>query len=122
MGGECLCQIYLSTMHEYFSKNPEIEKIKQNLEWEFWNIHIGEIDLHHQTIVKNAISEIILEYPFQSQKALQYFNEHHNIENVQSLFIEKVVSSKLIFSMIDPEIIRKSKLLTLYNKLRKLEN
>jgi len=63
MGGECLCQIYLSTMHEYFSKNPEIEKIKQNLEWEFWDIHIGEIDLHHQTIVKNAISEIILEYP-----------------------------------------------------------
>ena len=70
----------------------------------------------------SILSEIILEYPFQSQKALQYFNEHHNIENVQSLFIEKVVSSKLIFSMIDPEIIRKSKLLTLYNKLRKLEN
>lgn len=70
----------------------------------------------------SILSEIILEYPFQSQKALQYFNEHHNIENVQFLFIEKALSSKLIFSMIDPEILRKSRLLTLYNKLRKLEN
>jgi hypothetical protein len=69
----------------------------------------------------SILSKIILEYPFQSQKALQYFNEHHNIENVQSLFIEKVTSTKLIFSMIDPEILRKSRLLTFYNKLRKLE-
>jgi hypothetical protein len=68
------------------------------------------------------LTEIISDYSLQSQKALQYFNENHNIENVQSLFIEKVTSTKLIFSMIDPEILRKSKFLILYNKLRKLEN
>ncbi len=63
MGGECLCQIYLTTMYDYFSENPAIKKIKNKIDWQFWDIHIGEIDLHHQKIVKQAISEIILEYP-----------------------------------------------------------
>lgn len=63
MGGECLCQIYLSTMYDYFSENPAIKKIKDKIDWQFWDIHIGEIDLHHQKIIKKAISEIIIEYP-----------------------------------------------------------
>ena len=110
MGGECLCQIYLSTMHEYFSKNPAIEKIKRNIEWQFWDIHIGEIDLHHQTIVKNAISEIIINYPeftqdlfdgyLESKKAwdefwIQIFNSaiHSRRKNESRSFPQQLVLS-----------------------------
>jgi len=63
MGGECLCQIYLATMHYYFSKNPAITALKQQIAWKFWEIHIGEVDLHHQTIIRQAINNLITEQP-----------------------------------------------------------
>lgn len=63
MGGECLCQIYLSTMHEYFSQNLAIIAIQDQIAWKFWDIHIGEVDLHHQQIVRAAIDDLIVEQP-----------------------------------------------------------
>lgn len=63
MGGECLCQIYLSTMHHYFSKNSAILEMKDQVAWKFWDIHIGEVDLHHQTIVREAINEMVISNP-----------------------------------------------------------
>lgn len=63
MGGECLCQIYLATMHEYFSKNPVIVSIKDQVAWKFWDIHIGEIDLHHQKIIRSAINNLVMKQP-----------------------------------------------------------
>jgi hypothetical protein len=63
MGGECLCQIYLSTVHEYFSKNPEIIAMQDKIAWKFWDIHTGEVDLHHQTIVRAAIDDLLIAEP-----------------------------------------------------------
>lgn len=63
MGGECLCQIYLSTMYEYFSKNPAIIAIKDEIPWIFWEIHIGEEDLRHQEMMRDAIDELMLQQP-----------------------------------------------------------
>lgn len=63
MGGECLCHIYLSTMHEYFSQNQEIIKIQDHVAWKFWDIHIGEIDIHHQEIIREAINKLIMLQP-----------------------------------------------------------
>jgi hypothetical protein len=63
MGGECLCQIYLATMHEYFSKNPAILAMKDQIAWKFWDIHTGEVDLHHQQIVREAINDLIVSQP-----------------------------------------------------------
>jgi hypothetical protein len=63
MGGECLCQIYLSTMYDYFSKNPAITAIKDQIAWKFWDIHTGEADLHHQRIMRDAIDELVFQQP-----------------------------------------------------------
>jgi hypothetical protein len=63
MGGECLCQVYLATMHEYFSTNPVIVEIQDKIAWKFWDIHIGEVDLHHQEIVRSAINECMIAHP-----------------------------------------------------------
>ena len=63
MGGECLCQIYLSTMHEYFSQNSAIVAMKDSIAWKFWDIHTGEVDLHHQKIVRAAIDDLIVAEP-----------------------------------------------------------
>jgi hypothetical protein len=63
MGGECLCQIYLSTVHEYFSRNSAIIAMQDSIAWKFWDIHTGEVDLHHQTIVRAAIDDLIVSEP-----------------------------------------------------------
>ena len=63
MGGECLCQIYLSTMHSYFSQNIAIIAMQKKINWAFWDIHIGETDLHHQEIVRDAIDEMLISQP-----------------------------------------------------------
>jgi hypothetical protein len=63
MGGECLCHIYLNTMHEYFSQNQDIINMQAHITWKFWDIHIGEVDFHHQEIIRSAINELITLQP-----------------------------------------------------------
>ena len=68
------------------------------------------------------LSNFISDYSLYSYKSEEYFMQNHSIEKVSKLLIEKTQNSKLVFSMIDSSIIKKGKLLSLYNKLRKLNN
>lgn len=63
MGGECLCQVYLSAMHAHFSKNPAIEAMKDRLDWMFWDIHTGEVDITHRELLRAALMEAVDEDP-----------------------------------------------------------
>ncbi|MBO3461072.1 iron-containing redox enzyme family protein [Aetokthonos hydrillicola Thurmond2011] len=58
MGGECLCQIYLSTMYKNLIQNPYIQDNKANIDWEFWKFHVGEADIIHRQLVRQAINEM----------------------------------------------------------------
>lgn len=68
------------------------------------------------------VNGIISDYSLHARKAFEYYENNHSIEKVQELFIQKALNTKLSFSMIDPLVLKKSKLLRFYNKLRKLEN
>lgn len=68
------------------------------------------------------LSGIISNYSLHAIKAFEYFKSNHSIEKVSELFTYKVLNTKLSFSMIDPSFLKKSMLLSFYNKLRKLEN
>ncbi len=59
MGGECLCQIYLTAVYKSLLKNPFILEIKDIIDWTFWEIHTGEVDIEHRQKVRAAINEII---------------------------------------------------------------
>lgn len=63
MGAECLCQIYLTAAHKHLVKNPYIIANADKIDWLFWNIHIGEIDIHHGEMVREAIDQMIVEDP-----------------------------------------------------------
>ena len=67
------------------------------------------------------INEILSDYALHSNKSLEYFRSNHSIENVSDMLIKKVLNSKLIFSMINPSVLKKSIALRLYNKIRKLK-
>lgn len=58
MGGECLCQIYLTNMYKNLIKNPYIKDNKKIIDWEFWNIHVGDTDVTHRKLVRQGINEI----------------------------------------------------------------
>lgn len=66
------------------------------------------------------INDIIENYNYHSKKSLDYFNSNHSIETISQLLLQKAHDSKLIFSMIDPLILKKGLLLNAYNKMRKL--
>lgn len=63
LGGECLCQLYLEAMHVHFSKNPEIVAIADRVDWRFWDIHAGEVDITHRLRLRAAIDEEIARSP-----------------------------------------------------------
>jgi hypothetical protein len=63
LGGECLCQLYLSAMHSHFSRNPAIQTMAADIDWRFWEIHIGEIDISHRLRLRAAIDEEMARFP-----------------------------------------------------------
>ena len=85
------------------------------------NITSKDYKIGNDTLFE-IVNEIILDYPLHALKAFEYYQNNHSIEKVQEVFINKALNTKLAFSMIDPSILKKSKLLRFYNKLRKLEN
>jgi len=60
MGGECVCQIYLSRFYEHIVKNPYIQARKSSIDWRFWDLHIGEHDIDHRVRTRQLINDEIV--------------------------------------------------------------
>jgi len=63
MGGECLCQTYLSVLFEYLRVHPYMLEHHDDIDWEFWTIHTGEQDIIHGELTRQAIDDYIHEEP-----------------------------------------------------------
>nr|WP_255699076.1 iron-containing redox enzyme family protein [Luteimonas sp. Y-2-2-4F] len=61
MGGECLCQTYLSVMFEHMRENPYMRRHEDRIDWAFWTIHTGEEDIVHGELTRAAIDDYIRE-------------------------------------------------------------
>jgi len=61
MGGECLCQTYLSVMFEHMRAHPYMREHADRIDWEFWTIHTGEEDIIHGELTRRAIDDYIRE-------------------------------------------------------------
>ena len=58
-------------MYENFSQNASIKQIKDKIAWKFWDIHIGEEDIHHQKIVRDAINNILVTHPLLKDELIE---------------------------------------------------
>jgi hypothetical protein len=65
MGGECVCHVYLVRMYEFLIRNPYIRERRGEIDWRFWDIHVGETDIRHQEMIHEAIGELIAADPNQ---------------------------------------------------------
>lgn len=63
MGGECLCQTYLSVMFEHLQTHPYMIQNAKSIDWEFWTIHTGEQDIIHGELTRQAIDDYLLHEP-----------------------------------------------------------
>ena len=63
MGGECLCQTYLSVMFEHMRTHPYLRAHEDAIDWEFWTIHTGEEDIVHGELTRAAIDEYLRQDP-----------------------------------------------------------
>ncbi|MBU8976025.1 MULTISPECIES: iron-containing redox enzyme family protein [unclassified Lysobacter] len=63
MGGECLCQTYLSVMFEHLREHPYMRDNADRIDWEFWTIHTGEEDIVHGELTRAAIDRYIQDEP-----------------------------------------------------------
>lgn len=63
MGGECLCQTYLSVMFEHLRVHPYMREHADRIDWEFWTIHTGEQDIVHGELTRQAIDNYIRQEP-----------------------------------------------------------
>lgn len=63
MGGECLCQTYLSVMFEHLRIHPYMREHAGRVDWEFWTIHTGEQDIVHGELTRQAIDDYIRQDP-----------------------------------------------------------
>lgn len=63
MGGECLCQTYLSVMFEHLRVHPYMREHEDEIDWEFWTIHTGEQDIVHGELTRKAIDDYIRAEP-----------------------------------------------------------
>jgi hypothetical protein len=63
MGGECLCQVYLTAVYNHLRLNPYIRSNQDNIDWEFWDIHTGEVDVKHRLLVRDAINDLVAQEP-----------------------------------------------------------
>ncbi len=61
MGGECLCQIYLTNMHKYLVQNKFIKDNFKKIDFTFWDYHIGEADIAHRMLVRKAINNMVMD-------------------------------------------------------------
>ena len=63
MGGECLCQTYLSVMFDHLRVHPYMRENEARIDWEFWTIHTGEEDIVHGELTRAAIDRYIQDEP-----------------------------------------------------------
>lgn len=63
MGGECLCQTYLAVLHEHLLAHPWVRANAPAIDWEFWTIHTGEIDILHAELTRKAVDAYLMEHP-----------------------------------------------------------
>ena len=70
MGGECVCQIYISELYSSLIKNKFIEKNKNSIDWRFWDLHVGDHDIEHRLETRKLIDKEIVKNLNQSISAL----------------------------------------------------
>ena len=70
MGGECVCQIYLSRFHEHIIKNRYIRERHADIDWRFWDLHVGEHDIAHRLQTRQLIQDEVISQGAATARAL----------------------------------------------------
>jgi hypothetical protein len=102
MGGECLCQVYLSAMHSHFKSNTEIRSRHARLAWKFWDIHTGEVDIAHREKLKAAIQTFVTEEP---EHLPDLVHGYKDAKRIFDTFWDNIYADNLAHSSADRRVV-----------------
>lgn len=58
---ECICQIYLNELNRRLRANLAIRKIQSQIDWEFMDLHVGDVDISHRIIIRKVITQFLVD-------------------------------------------------------------
>ncbi|MDJ0510798.1 MAG: iron-containing redox enzyme family protein [Crocosphaera sp.] len=61
MGTECICQFYLTELNRQLRANPAIRKIQDHVDWEFMDLHVGDVDISHRIRIRKTIIQFLVD-------------------------------------------------------------
>jgi hypothetical protein len=67
MGGECECSMYLAVMHRHFRRNVWVKTREGDIDWTFWELHLGELDSDHNRRLRAGVDAILASSPERAQ-------------------------------------------------------
>ena len=63
MGAECLCQVYLTQMVRNLRANPALTPWLDTIDWQFFDLHAGDVDIEHRLSVRSVINDYLTANP-----------------------------------------------------------
>lgn len=75
MGGECVCQVYLTELNRQLRQNQFCREHAAIVDWEFWDVHAGEPDLEHNRKVKLGIDAFLDAQPESLPLLVEGYND-----------------------------------------------
>lgn len=72
MGGECVCQVYIAQLYKHLMRNEGIQQRQEQINWHFWDIHVGDHDVEHRERTRALIHQEIVKKGGEGLDALWY--------------------------------------------------
>jgi hypothetical protein len=75
VGVECICAVYLAMFEKFLKQHPDIIENANNIDWEFFYIHVRGEDIHHKEMIREAVGELITEQRINPDLVLIGYNK-----------------------------------------------
>ncbi|GBF82923.1 iron-containing redox enzyme family protein [Aphanothece sacrum] len=79
VGVECICAVYLAVFEKFLKQHSYVIKNVNNIDWEFFDIHVRGEDIHHKEMIRKAVGELIVENEINSDLVLIGYNKAKEI-------------------------------------------
>mgnify|MGYP006089022307 CR=1 FL=1 len=112
--------ILLDFTYEKIVKDYLFREIQNTIGYDLAHEITSDDYLRGNETLFEIVNGILSDYTLHSRRAFEYYENNHGMDKVNKLFINSALNSKLTFSMIDPDLLRKNPILKAYNKLRNL--
>ncbi|MGB5593574.1 MAG: hypothetical protein WBM62_06015 [Crocosphaera sp.] len=79
VGVECICAVYLEVFENCLKQHPYVIENYQDIEWEFFDIHVRGEDIQHKKMIREAVGQLIKSEQINPDLVLMGYNKAKEI-------------------------------------------